>query len=117
MPSKTPAQHKLMESVAHNSSFAEAVGIPQKVGKEFAEADKDKSAHEVHLESRDYHKRQMEHHHSQMEDAHAHAIATHPDDSGAEREHKIHHLAQEKYHEEKADYHQSERKQTDAMHD
>jgi hypothetical protein len=39
MPSKSPAQHKLMEAVAHNHSFAKKVGIPTKVGKEFAKAD------------------------------------------------------------------------------
>lgn len=40
MPSKSPAQHRLMEAVAHNPKFAKKVGIPQKVGKEFAKADK-----------------------------------------------------------------------------
>jgi hypothetical protein len=42
MPSKSKAQHKLMEAVAHNSKFAKKVGIPQSVGKDFAEADKGK---------------------------------------------------------------------------
>ena len=42
MPSKSKAQHNLMEAVAHNPKFARKVGIPQKVGKEFAQADKDK---------------------------------------------------------------------------
>jgi hypothetical protein len=42
MPSKSPAQHRLMEAVAHNPAFAKKVGIPQKVGKEFAAADKKK---------------------------------------------------------------------------
>lgn len=40
MPSKSPAQHKLMAAVAHNPSFAKKVGIPTKVGKEFVRADK-----------------------------------------------------------------------------
>ena len=40
MPSKSPSQHRLMEAVAHNPAFAKKVGIAQKVGKEFAEADK-----------------------------------------------------------------------------
>ena len=31
-----------MEAVAHNPSFAKKVGIPQKVGKEFARADEGK---------------------------------------------------------------------------
>jgi len=42
MPSKSPAQHRLMEAVAHNPSFAKKVKIPQSVGKDFAEADKGK---------------------------------------------------------------------------
>ena len=42
MPSKSPAQHRLMEAVAHNPAFAKKVGIPQSVGKEFAAADKRK---------------------------------------------------------------------------
>ena len=42
MPSKSPAQHRLMEAVAHNPKFAKKVGIPQKVGKEFAKADEGK---------------------------------------------------------------------------
>jgi hypothetical protein len=32
-----------MEAVAHDSKFAKKVGIPQKVGKDFAAADKGKS--------------------------------------------------------------------------
>jgi hypothetical protein len=40
MPSKSKAQHRLMEAVAHNSGFAKKVGIPQSVGKHFHEADK-----------------------------------------------------------------------------
>jgi colicin import membrane protein len=39
MPSKSPEQHKLMEAVAHNPEFAEKVGIPQAVGKEFVKSD------------------------------------------------------------------------------
>jgi hypothetical protein len=42
MPSKSSSQHNLMEAVAHNPAFAKKVGIPQKVGKEFAKADKGK---------------------------------------------------------------------------
>jgi hypothetical protein len=42
MPSKSKAQHNLMEAVAHNKAFAKKVGIPQKVGKDFAKADKGK---------------------------------------------------------------------------
>jgi hypothetical protein len=40
MPSKSPAQHNLMAAVAHNPAFAKKVGMSQKVGKEFAKADK-----------------------------------------------------------------------------
>lgn len=42
MPSKSPAQHRLMMAVANNPSFAKKVGIPSSVGKEFARADKTK---------------------------------------------------------------------------
>lgn len=40
MPSKTPAQHRLMAAVAHSPSFARKTGIPQSVGREFTNADK-----------------------------------------------------------------------------
>lgn len=40
MPSKSPEQKRLMQTVAHNPKFAKKVGIPQSVGKEFAAADK-----------------------------------------------------------------------------
>lgn len=40
MPSKSPAQARLMAGAAHNSSFAKKVGVPQAVGKEFNMADK-----------------------------------------------------------------------------
>jgi hypothetical protein len=43
MPSKSKAQHNLMEAVAHSPKFAKKVGISQKVGKDFAEADKGKT--------------------------------------------------------------------------
>jgi hypothetical protein len=42
MPSKSSSQHNLMAAVAHNPAFAKKVGISQKVGKEFAKADKGK---------------------------------------------------------------------------
>ena len=42
MPSKLSSQHNLMAAVAHNPAFAKKVGIPQKVGKDFAKADKGK---------------------------------------------------------------------------
>jgi hypothetical protein len=40
MPSKSPAQKRLMQAVAHSPKFAKKVGIPTSVGKEFAKADK-----------------------------------------------------------------------------
>lgn len=42
MPSKSKAQHNLMEAVAHSPAFAKKVGIKQSVGKDFAAADKGK---------------------------------------------------------------------------
>jgi hypothetical protein len=42
MPSKSPAQHRLMEAVAHSPAFAKKVGISQSVGKDFAKADEGK---------------------------------------------------------------------------
>jgi len=42
MPSKSKAQHNLMEAVAHSPAFAKKVGIPTSVGKDFAAADKGK---------------------------------------------------------------------------
>jgi hypothetical protein len=44
MPSKSPAQKKLMRAVAHNPEFAEKVDIPQSVGQEFFEADQAKDS-------------------------------------------------------------------------
>ena len=40
MPSKSKAQHNFMEAIAHSPSFAKKVGVPQKVGQDFASADK-----------------------------------------------------------------------------
>ena len=42
MPSKSPAQHRIMAMVAHDPAAAKRVGIPQSVGKEFVAADKGK---------------------------------------------------------------------------
>lgn len=39
MPSKSRAQHRLMEAAAHNPAFAKKAGVPQKVAKEFVMAD------------------------------------------------------------------------------
>lgn len=40
MPSKSKKQHDFMEAVAHNPEFAAKAGVSQKVGKDFADADK-----------------------------------------------------------------------------
>lgn len=40
MPSKSKSQARLMAAAAHSPSFAKKVGVPQKVAKEFNQADK-----------------------------------------------------------------------------
>lgn len=40
MPSKSPAQRRLMAAAAHDPAFAKKVGVPQSVAKEFNRADK-----------------------------------------------------------------------------
>lgn len=40
MPTVSKKEHNLMEMVAHDPAAAKRVGVPQSVGKEFAEADK-----------------------------------------------------------------------------
>jgi hypothetical protein len=42
MPSKSKKQHDLMAAVANSPKFAKEAGIPQKVGKDFLDADKAK---------------------------------------------------------------------------
>jgi len=42
MPSKSKKQHDFMEAIAHSKAFADKVHIPQKVGRDFVEADKGK---------------------------------------------------------------------------
>ena len=39
MPSKTPAQARLMAAAAHNPKFAKKAGVPPTVAKDFNEAD------------------------------------------------------------------------------
>jgi hypothetical protein len=39
MPTVSDKQHNLMEGVAHDPAFAKKAGIPQSVGREFANAD------------------------------------------------------------------------------
>jgi len=40
VPSVSAKQHRFMEAVAHNPSFAKKAGVPQSVGKDFSSADK-----------------------------------------------------------------------------
>ena len=42
MPSKSKKQHNFMEAIAHSPEFAKKAGVPQSVGKDFADADKGK---------------------------------------------------------------------------
>lgn len=39
MPSTSWKQHKFMTAIEHSPKFAKEVGVPQKVGKDFAKAD------------------------------------------------------------------------------
>jgi hypothetical protein len=45
MPSKSPAQRKLMAAAAHNPQIAKKAGVPQSVAKEFHAADKRRAGH------------------------------------------------------------------------
>jgi hypothetical protein len=45
MPSKSPAQKRLMAAAAHDPKFAKKAGIPQSVAKEFNNSDKRRSGH------------------------------------------------------------------------
>lgn len=40
MPSTSQKQHNFMEAVAHDPAFAKRAGVPQSVGRDFADADK-----------------------------------------------------------------------------
>ena len=42
MPSTSKKQHNFMAAVANNPSFAKKVGVPQSVGKDFSNADKNR---------------------------------------------------------------------------
>lgn len=44
MPSKSPAQKRLMQAAAHNRAFAKKVGVPMSVAKKFVRSDKAKAA-------------------------------------------------------------------------
>jgi len=39
MPSKSPAQARLMAAAAHDPAFAKKTGVPQKVARDFNKAD------------------------------------------------------------------------------
>jgi len=43
MPSTSKKQHNFMEAIAHSPSFAKKVGVPQSVGKDFSNADKNRT--------------------------------------------------------------------------
>jgi len=42
MPSKTPKQKRTMAAAAHDPAFAKKLGIPQKVARDFNQADQKK---------------------------------------------------------------------------
>ena len=42
MPSVSKKQHNFMEAVANNPAFAKKAGVPQSVGKDFSNADKNR---------------------------------------------------------------------------
>lgn len=42
MPSKTPKQRRFMAAAAHNPQFARKAGIPQKVAREYHDAERGK---------------------------------------------------------------------------
>jgi len=39
MPSSSDKQHRFMEAIKHSPAFAAKAGVPQSVGREFADAD------------------------------------------------------------------------------
>jgi hypothetical protein len=43
MPSKTPKQARTMRAAAHDKGFAKKMNIPQKVAREYVQADKAKA--------------------------------------------------------------------------
>ena len=47
MPSKSPAQARMMAGAAHDPKFAKKVGVPVKVAKEYNQADKGKKLAEA----------------------------------------------------------------------
>jgi len=47
MPSRSQVQAKMMRAVAHSPKFAKKVGIPVKVGKDYAAADSGRKLSEL----------------------------------------------------------------------
>jgi hypothetical protein len=45
MPSKSPAQKRMMAAAAHNPEFAKKVGVPVSVAREFNQADELRHKH------------------------------------------------------------------------
>lgn len=45
MPSTSPKQHNFMEMIAHDPGKAREKGVPQSVGRDFVEADKNQGTH------------------------------------------------------------------------
>jgi len=43
MPSRSPAQQRLMQAAAHDPAFAKKAGVPVSVAREFNNADKQKA--------------------------------------------------------------------------
>jgi hypothetical protein len=52
MPSKSSKQKRFMSAAAHNPEFAKKAGIPQKVAKEFHNADRGKYGHKLKKKGR-----------------------------------------------------------------
>lgn len=55
MPSQSGKQHRFMEMVAHDPGAAKRVGVPQSVGREFADADKGRKFSGASPKSREEH--------------------------------------------------------------
>jgi len=78
MPSSSIKQHKFMEAVAHNPSFAKKAGVPQSVGQEFSKADKGRTFKEGgNMEKHEMHKHHMKMAHHHLKEAMKHGGAAH----------------------------------------
>jgi hypothetical protein len=56
MPSKSPAQARMMAAAAHDPEFAARVGVPQSVARDFNRADKGRKLAEA---MKAYHRRKF----------------------------------------------------------